>query len=160
MMQTIHQIGEDFIERSQTANYAYVSLSVNIRADAHRIVYALTIPEYMEAWMVIPGADRVTCVGEDRSEVNFRLDLCCSKNVHAPIHCHRILATTEHLKFAWRRVDSEGKGQSIVDIRIRQRKAVCIVSVRHTGFSDVAEATWHSVLWLSSLNKLRRLLEA
>jgi hypothetical protein len=38
-----------------------VAVSVEIEAESRRVLYALTIPEYMEAWLQMPDTEKLQC---------------------------------------------------------------------------------------------------
>jgi hypothetical protein len=161
MIQTIRKFGErdEAALPISVARDINVSLVVSIRADIHRILYALSIPEYMEVWADVPSFDRL-CVEEDPSKTDFRVDLLYSDSIQCSIQCRRLLMTPDHLKYTWRKSDSEINKPTVVDMRIKRDKMTCIVSIRHTGLASESDVVWYSELWRCSLEKLRRVLEA
>jgi uncharacterized protein YndB with AHSA1/START domain len=153
---TVERIGKS-TDRIATSKKA-ISLSVNINADALRVFYALTIPEYIETWSDFPGFDRIACTDDTISELDFRYDLYSANVVKSSIYCHRIVSTPEHVKFSWKNADGRIK-PTIVDIRLRHSKGACTVRVNHHGFSDTVYFLACSEFWRSSLNKLSHILE-
>jgi hypothetical protein len=55
-----------------------VVLSIEIAADWRRVFHAITLPEYIEAWLQIPEVDRIECHSEWRSLTRFRIDMFLS----------------------------------------------------------------------------------
>jgi hypothetical protein len=61
MSRTTHEsidIGQETLAHRDLMNLD-VSDSVQIQAEAQRVLYALATPEYMEAWLQLPEVDRV-----------------------------------------------------------------------------------------------------
>jgi len=52
-----------------------VALSFKFNADSSRVFYALSIPEYIEAWLQAPDTDDLRFVFNQIEEETFRLDL-------------------------------------------------------------------------------------
>ena len=63
-----------------------ICLSALIEAEAQRVLYALTMPEYLEAWLVLPDVSRIECHSEQRSFDRFRIDLFYSDRPRESIH--------------------------------------------------------------------------
>jgi len=55
-----------------------VIASVQIEAEARRIVYALATLEYMEVWLQLPEVERIECHLERRSYDRFRIYMICA----------------------------------------------------------------------------------
>ena len=49
-----------------------------IEAETRRVLYALAMPEYLEAWLQFPDINRIECHPEERSYDRFRIDLFSS----------------------------------------------------------------------------------
>lgn len=45
-----------------------VAVSVEIEAESRRVLYALTIAEYMEAWLQMPGTEKFRCSPDPRHQ--------------------------------------------------------------------------------------------
>jgi hypothetical protein len=52
-----------------------VVVSIEIAADWSRVFHAITLPEYIEAWLQVPDPDRIECHSECKSLTRFRIDL-------------------------------------------------------------------------------------
>src|ERR1700722_10190214 len=74
---TAKALGRGALDHSTVSSFE-VFASVEIEAEVQRILYALSTPEYMEAWLQLPGAERVECHSERRSFDRFRIDLFSS----------------------------------------------------------------------------------
>ena len=132
--------------------------SVHVDADAGRISRALTEPEYLEAWISIPGAAPGSFTRASSQESGYRLD-------HYSPRCfaHRSALTIEgsfhfcHLRkirLLWRKTSDVLCAESVVDFRLRGNFASSVVELRHTALASANEHAWHEALWRHSLQKL------
>jgi hypothetical protein len=67
---------------------SYCFATVTVQADIRRVLQALMIPEYMEAWIEVPGAERIACVAEGSEPGSFRLEVYTADKRRALI-CRR-----------------------------------------------------------------------
>ena len=160
MLQVLDEIGSggEVFGRTLAPVHVHVSASVTIRADPRRVWHALTIPEYLEAWIEMPGVHRLACDAEDAG-TGFCFDLCDPVQVRSSIHGHCLVSTPQHLRYAWTKSGGKGRGKSLVDIRVKICKRRCVVGVRHSGLSCAQDAMWYTTMWQRSLANLCRLLE-
>jgi len=136
-----------------------VSLSMRIQAEPYRVLYALTIPEYMEAWLKAPEADHCTCLSSDQFSNGFCVEVFSGEISQCHIYGHWLASTPEHLILSLKKSVCEGSGHSIVDFRLKYNQKLCTVSVAHRGIGNVNDAIWFSEMWEHSLTKMRSLLE-
>ena len=127
-------------------------------ADAGRISRALTEPEYLEAWISIPGAAPGSFTRASSQENGYRLD-----HYSAHYFAHRSALTIEgsfhfcHLRkirLFWRKTSNVLCAESVVDFRLRGNFASSVVELRHTALASADEHAWHEALWRRSLQKL------
>ena len=59
---------------SNSPSSSAIFKAVNVNADAHRISRALTEPEYLEAWISIPGAAPGSFTRASSQDNGYRLD--------------------------------------------------------------------------------------
>jgi hypothetical protein len=62
-----------------------VATSVEIKAESRRVLHALTIPEYMEAWLQMPDSEKSECSADSRAPNNFHIDFYSSEASHTRI---------------------------------------------------------------------------
>jgi hypothetical protein len=136
--------------------------SIHVDADAGRISRALTEPEYLEAWISIPGAAPGSFTRASSQDNGYRLDhysTRCSGHYFA----HRSALTIEgsfhfcHLRkirLLWHKTSNSLCAESVVDFRLRGNFASSVVELRHTALASADEHAWHEALWRSSLQKL------
>jgi uncharacterized protein YndB with AHSA1/START domain len=142
-----------------TASSSEVFASVKIEAEVQRILYALSTPEYMEAWLHFPGAERVECHSELRSFDRFRIDMFLSNKKLASIYGSCLLSKPKRVTYLWDK-DSVGISyRSVVEIHILGGPNRCALKLNHRGLSNVEDREWHSTMWQQSLSKLRILME-
>jgi len=132
--------------------------SIHVDADAGRISRALTEPEYLEAWIAIPGAAPGSFTRASSHNNGYRLD-----HYVALYFGHRSALTIEgsfhfcHLRkirLLWRKTSNTLCAESVVDFRVRGNFASSVVELRHTALASADEQVWHEELWRHSLQKL------
>jgi hypothetical protein len=128
--------------------------SVRVNADAHRISRALTVPEYLEAWISIPGAAPGSVTLASSEENGFRLD-------HFSVHRSGLTITGSYLfchlrkmRLFWRKTSSSVCVDSVVDFRLRGNFGSSVVELRHIALATADERAWHEAFWGRSLQKL------
>jgi uncharacterized protein YndB with AHSA1/START domain len=136
-----------------------VSVSVQIEAEPSRVLYALAIPEYMEAWLQFPEVERIECQPELRSFDRFRIDLTSSGGRRRTILGSCLLTKPNRITYLWERDLADGRPRSMVEMRLLGGPIQCTLKLRHTGFRDQDEREWHSRMWPCSLRNLCKLME-
>jgi uncharacterized protein YndB with AHSA1/START domain len=127
----------------------------SVKADRHRIYQALTVPEYIEAWISAPGAI------EGSTEVFagvdfFSIGYSCIRGERYRIHCSYKVCRRGKLLFTWEHSARSDAGSSMVKIRLLGDFGRTTVLVTHVGLS-LSDQQWHEDLWKSSLGKLGKL---
>jgi uncharacterized protein YndB with AHSA1/START domain len=136
-----------------------ISASVQIKAEVSRVLFALAIPEYMEAWLRFPEIDRIECHAELRSFDRFRIDMYGSGCIRRSLYGSCLLSKSNRITYLWEREPAGDRPKSTVEIRLWGGPESCTVNLRHTGFWNQTEAEWHSEMWSCSLENLCRLME-
>ncbi len=136
-----------------------VSASVQIGAEPCRVLYALAIPEYIEAWLQFPEADRIECHPERRSFDRFRIDLFSANVRVRSIYGSCLLSKPNRITYLWERDLAGDRPKSTVEIRLSGGPEYCTLKLRHSGFVSKHEEEWHSSMWPCSLKKLCGLME-
>ncbi len=145
--------------------------STQMEAEVRRVLHALAMPEYMEAWLQLPGADRVECHPDRRSFDRFRIDLFSCASRTGSIFASCLLSKPNKITYLWERDPLgerdclrernrlAGPAKSVVEIRLWGNQSRCTLNLMHSGFSSSEEREWHSEMWLRSLDNLRGLME-
>ncbi len=138
--------------------------TVNVNADAHRVSRALTEPEYLEAWISIPGAAPGSFTRATSQDNGYRLDYYSAHysghssalTIKGSFHfCH-----LRKIRLFWRKTSNDSSVDSIVDFRLRGNFGSSVVELRHTAFASADEYAWHEALWGRSLQKLALLFRS
>ena len=141
------------------ANSLDIFASVEIQAEVQRILYALSTPEYMEAWLQLPGADRVECHSEQRSFDRFRIDMFSSNTMIPSVYVSCLLSKPNRVNYHWEKNSVGLRSRSLAEINLLGGPNRCTLKLRHRGLPSDEDREWHSTMWQLSLNKLRVLME-
>jgi len=134
-------------------------VSPRIDVDARRMLYALSIPEYIEAWMLAAYAEemlRFDFVTDQRFNIGFYRWEAHRVSIHGS---SRIVNRTR-VHYMWKMISANGIAHTTVDLTILTREDGCIVVLNHRGLSNLEERAWHCKMWERSLEKLRRIVRA
>jgi hypothetical protein len=129
-----------------------------IEADTRRVLYALTMPEYLEAWLRFPDINRIECLPEQRSYDRFRIDLYSSTSREGCIHGSCLLSMPNRVTYLWERRDVAMRFKSIAEIWLLAGDRHCTLRLRHSGLESAEEREWHLSMWRLSLEKLCAIL--
>jgi uncharacterized protein YndB with AHSA1/START domain len=135
-----------------------VAVSVEIRAESRRVLYALTIPEYMEAWLQMPDLEKLECSADSRAPNSFHIDLYSSEASHTRIEGFCLLSSPDWIVYLWKNSCAGNNAETMVGIHLRSGPGQCTVDLKHSGFCNLEESVWHSRMWHSSLDKLCKLM--
>lgn len=146
-------------ERAGDPNGA-LSYSISVNADRGRVFQVLTIAEYMEAWLSVPGQMHGSPVHVTCDAQGFRIRYYDEKGMPTTlVGLYQILRTAKTM-FLWSRSGDSELTASVVKIRLQgdfARTTLCLV---HDGFSTDEDRRWHHMFWENSLGKLCRLFQA
>ena len=135
-----------------------IMASIQIEAEVRRILYALATPEYMEAWLHLPGAERVDCHPERRSYDKFRIDMICSGKRGGTIYGACLLSRPNRITYILESDQGGGLAKSLVEVYLYGSFNRCILKLKHSGLSSQKDREWYSRMWERSLNKLSRVI--
>jgi hypothetical protein len=141
------------------ANPLEIFASVAIQAEVQRILYALSTPEYMEAWLQLPGADRIECHSEQRSFDRFRIDMFSSNTMIPSVYGSCLLSKPNRVTYLWEKNCAGLRSRSLVELNLLGGPNRCTLKLKHRGLPNEQDREWHSTMWQLSLNKLRILME-
>jgi hypothetical protein len=128
--------------------------AVRVNADAHRISRALTVPEYLEAWISIPNAAPGSCTRVSLTDNGYRLDHDCANCPALSISGSFAFCHLRKMRLFWRRTANASCEESVVDFRLRGDFGSSVVELRHSELASADEHAWHEALWWRSLEKL------
>jgi len=132
--------------------------SITIEAEVWRILYALSIPEYMEAWLHLPGTERVECHSERRSFDRFRIDMFSSNTKLSSIYGSCLLSKPNRITYIWDKNHGGDRSRSVVEIHLLGGYNCCALRLKHRGLTNQEDMEWHSTMWQYSLIKLQTLV--
>lgn len=150
---------EERVDNDSKARPSEISASVGIRAEVGRILYALSTPEYMEAWLHLPGVERLECHSERRSFARFRIDMFSTNKKLTSIYGSCLLSKPNRVTYHLERDHAGIRSKSVVDISLRSGPECCTLALRHRGLTNEDEQAWQSTMWQLSLAKLSLVLE-
>lgn len=136
-----------------------VLAAVEIEAEVRRVLQALAVPEYMEAWIRIPEFERIECHPDGRTFDRFRIDLFSNGSRQGTIHGSCLLSKPNRVTYLWEGSHAAHCASSIVEIWLLSYSSRCSLKLRHSGFFTLAERDWHSRMWQCSLTRLCGMME-
>lgn len=134
-----------------------INVSVSVRAERRRLFQVLTVAEYMETWLSLPGLSPDSRVAVTSAPKCFRIDHFRSRALDFTITGLYRMCRRSKLHFEWRKDGAHGSSSSEVAISLRgdfERTTVVLTHARLGSFEDHA---WHQDLWEKSLQKLSSL---
>lgn len=134
-----------------------VTTSVSVRGDRQRLFQILTVDEYMEAWLTIPGSHTDSRLTVNTSPEQFRIDHFRSQQVDFRVTGTYRTCRRGKLEFTWRKESNHGSRISMVLIRLHGEFDRTKVTLTHTCLGSQADHLWHRDLWEASLLRLRTL---
>ena len=145
------QVGQRFNSDSQ------IAFNMTVNADKLRIFQALTIPEYMEAWLCLPGGVPGRRAFALRTPNGFRIVNSGACDAKIQIAGSYQVCRRNKMIVIWTK-ESQAEGlSSLVSIRLYGEFSQTAFCLFHTGLSSVTEYRWHSEFWEVSLQRLRSL---
>lgn len=136
-----------------------VRASIVIEAEWPRILNALTVPEYLDVWLTMPGVERVECHAEHKTPGGFRIDIFAANALRQAIHGDCIRSKPDEISYLWKLDHAENGKRSLVKLRLRGGRKRCALHLKHHGLLDQKERDWYSAMWQKSLDKLRAVME-
>ncbi len=131
------------------------SSMTSVNADRNRIYQALTVPEYIEAWLSIPGeiSGSTRVFAGDNS---FSVSYSSVQDGPRRVFCSYQIRRRSKLVFTWQHFASLESIAGMVKIRLLGDFGRTRVHVTHVGLTR-SDQQWHEDLWSSSLRKLSKL---
>lgn len=135
-----------------------VVLSHRIMADSSRVMYALSIPEYIEAWLGAPSTESLQFVFNLEGEQEFRIDLYSAEALQMSVQGSCRIVSSNQVRYTWKTTSSLGAHETLVDMQLRYSSGGCILALKHSGFKDARESAWCCKMWQQSLERLCRIM--
>jgi Activator of Hsp90 ATPase homolog 1-like protein len=146
--------------RRSTFDCSVVYLEFNVRADTRRLFHALTVPEYLETWLSLPGHGSGCSMAAARSNDDYVIEHYCEGRPALSITGTYSLCRRRNVMFSWRVDGMRSVPETEVDIRLRGNFENTTLTLRHSGFASSADCVWHKALWLASMHRLIALYDA
>jgi hypothetical protein len=137
-----------------------LAFSITVDADARRISQALTEPEYLEAWIVMPDQSEGSWIVASRNANGYRLDHCRAGRVISSVMGSFLFCHQRKMRLLWQSFGRTDRAESLVDFRIRGKFASSVLELRHTALRSSDEFHWHQELWRASLARLASALRS
>ncbi len=134
-----------------------IVLSSPAEVGSRRMMYALSISEYIEAWLRAPDPEELFVFGAVTHE-RFHVDLYRAEARRASIHGSARVVSRNQVTYVWKTISATGVAHTAVDFRILEGRGRCVVDLRHSGFHNPADREWHRKMWDRSLNRLCSLM--
>jgi uncharacterized protein YndB with AHSA1/START domain len=136
-----------------------INLSIEVNADARRIFQALTVPEYIEAWIVLPNLTSDSKIQATEDADGYRLDHVTAGRKTVSIKSSYLFRHQRKLRMLWEKTRQTDCDASLVDFRLRGNFGSSVLELRHSEIRSLEEYDWHLGLWHNSLGKLASLLQ-
>jgi hypothetical protein len=134
-----------------------VHVSAEIATAQRCLFYALTLPEYLEAWLHMPDTTTVHATLSDCPD-ELRLDRYRFLR-HVGSILVRFHATSEDsIRLAWCNFMDVNTSSTSVHVTLRGKRRHCMLDLTHTGFRSEEERRWYHAMWTRSLADLSRLM--
>ena len=134
-----------------------ILLASRIQVDAKRLFYALSLPEYMEAWVQPPDLDEAL-VFESVTRERFQIDVYREGARRASVHGSTCVTSRTQIRYVWKAIHPQGVTHTTVDLWVLGGLDRCVVGLRHCGFREVTEQAWHRRMWDRSMRRLGSLI--
>jgi len=127
---------------------------VSVNAERHRLYQALTLPEYMEAWMRLPGNHGRQEVSATCTTESYRIVGRDGDGREVCIAGAYRVSRRSKIVFTWKRGSAPTASPSLVTIRLLGDFARTTLHLAHGGLASKVEYAWHREFWEGSLGRL------
>lgn len=149
------QQAQKAVNRTVLEESPVLSAVISIHAERQRVFQAITLPEYLEAWLTGPGAlpgSAVVTAGQNSFWI------CCAgaKDEHFRIFGSYKACKRSRLLLDWKYEEPSAVSISLVSIRLLGDFERTTLELVHLGLPEFL-ISWHRELWDASLANLSRL---
>lgn len=134
-----------------------IHVSTEIAAAQRCLFYALTLPEYLEAWLHMPDTTTVHVTPSDCPD-ELRLDLYRFVQHVGSIFVRFQARSEDSIRLGWRSFTDVNAWSTSVQVTLRGKRRSCTLDLTHSGFCSVEERRWYDAMWTRSLADLSRLM--
>jgi len=134
-----------------------VRLEGSIQADTRRLFHALTDPEYLEAWLCLPGQHPGCSVIAGRYDRDYLIEHFCDGRPTVLIWGRYLVLRRRHVMFSWSVDGDVCIPETHVAVALRGDFERTTLVLRHTGFASRTDSAWHRALWNTSIGRLATL---
>ncbi len=150
----------DTLNQELASEWTSLLLEVRIRADIRRLFHALTVPEYLEAWISFPGDHSGCSTIASKNNEEFHVEHFCGEKQKFSIAGTYSVCRRHNLAFSWRIDGNLRMPMTNVDIRLRGDFENTWVILQQSGFASPSDCAWHRALWSTSLGRLTALYDS
>lgn len=143
-----------------TSDVLAARLEISIHADTRRLFHALTDPEYLEAWLSLPGCRPGCSILAGRFDQDYLIEHFCDGRQSLLISGRYLVLRRRHISFSWRVDGDLCVPDTSVEIRLRGDFERTTLTLLHRGFSTRHDSAWHRALWNASMGRLAGLFGA
>ena len=147
------------IARISSRHEKEVALSFQFKADSSRVFYAISLPEYIEAWLRAPDTDDLHFVFNQVGEETFRIDLYRGQTLQASVDGSCWVVGANQVRYIWKITTVLDTTETLVDMKLLSGSGGCVLALKHSGFNDPTESARCRRMWEQSLECLGRLME-
>ena len=137
-----------------------IAISIDVNADTRRICQALTVPEYLEAWIRTPDQPAASEIVASPEPNGYRLDLYVGGRVAVSFCGSYLMRRRRKVRLFWRTTRRPTCSESLVDFRLRGNFGSSTLELRQTALASLDEYLWHQRLWHRSLQTLASILRS
>lgn len=132
-------------------------VSAEIAAAQRCLFYALTLPEYLEAWLRMPDTTTIHATLSGCPD-EFRLDRYRFLEYVGSILVRFDATSEDAIRLVWRNFMDENMSPTSVRVTLRGGRRRCTLDLTHSGFRSEEERRWCNAMWTRSLADLSRLM--
>jgi uncharacterized protein YndB with AHSA1/START domain len=136
-----------------------IALAFRIDAASNRVMYALSMPEYIEAWLQAPDTEEVQFLFHPVTQDAFHIDVYRAETLQTSIYSWCRVVGVNQVRYTWRTKSSTGTTETRVDMSVRDSTGGCILGLKHSGFRNATDGAWHLRMWNQSLGRLSRIMK-
>jgi uncharacterized protein YndB with AHSA1/START domain len=135
-----------------------IAMTVLIPSDASRIYQALTRPEYLEAWIALPGDDGAGYLAASQQGDSYRFDHYRDGRRDVAISGAYRLCRRRKMLFTWTVSGDRATTETLVYIGLHGRFGSTLLELHHRGISCLQDRAWQEEMWNRSFERLSQLL--
>jgi hypothetical protein len=151
--------GVALLDQAHETNWA-ITMSIGVDSDVQRLFHALTVPEFLEAWIEMPGRTKDSWVAASQFKNGYQISHCFADRTAVRITGSFLFCHRRKMRLIWQKAADHIPIKSLIDFRLRGNFGSSILELRHTQLDSADEFLWHQQLWQGSFQKLAFLLRS